>query len=273
MVRRILVLMDNTKYSVVAGKYALELARAHDAQLTVIAATDEGAIEKRTRAMGIGTSYYAKKLRESQKTEVDAEADKVLTDFCKEASELGVATLDILTKEAPVSAIIEESKYHDLLVMGLRNGFGTDDRHEVLDELVHTGLIPTLAVTDSYRPIEHVVLLFDGSVQAAKAAHLFTISGLWPAATKAVLTMHDGDEAAAVTVNSELCHYLEAHGHHCRREVHLRSEIGLGEFAEESGADLFVMGAYGKSRVVNFFFGSMTTRMIETSKVNLFLHH
>lgn len=279
MIKRILVVVDGTPYSNAATQYAIELAKTHAAQVTGIVAISDDAVERGAHSMGIGASYYARKLRETHEHELDEEANRILVEFSMACSESDVPNLDVKTRAQPIDAIVEESKYHDLLVMGLRTSseLGGKQGQDLLIRLTREGIIPTLAVSSRFRPVEHVLYLYDGSVQSARSLQMYVTSGIFANAGGTVLTLSDSDSEEsdqAETFNAEMAQYLDAHGRHCRRKVDkaMRKDEIL-DFASEIEADLIVMGAYGKSKIMQFFLGSLTKTLIRSSTVNLYLHH
>ena len=279
MIKRILVLLDDTPYTSAATSYAIDLAREHQAQVTGIVAISDEAIERGAHSMGIGASYYARKLRESQEHQLDEEANRVLTEFSRACSDANVPNLDVKTHAQPLEAIIEESKYHDLLVMGLRTNsdLGGKQGQDLLINLSREGIIPTLAVSSRHRPIEHVLYLYDGSVQAARSIQMYVTSGIFKSTSGTILTLSDDESEESDTAeefNSDMAVYLDSHGRHCRRKIDaaMRKDEIL-DFAAEIEADLIVMGAYGKSKIMQFFLGSLTKTLIRSSTINLYLYH
>ena len=59
---------------------------------------------------------------------------------------------------------------------------------------------------------------------------------------------------------------------HCLPHQHDIGDAILAP-ADQLGAGLIAMGAYGKPAVQEFFFGSTTTRVLKTTTLLLFLYH
>jgi nucleotide-binding universal stress UspA family protein len=70
--------------------------------------------------------------------------------------------------------------------------------------------------------------------------------------------------------------FLRGHGYHAVSEA-ARSEGTIGEAilqaVQRHSAQLLVMGAYGKPAIREFFFGSVTRRILQAAAVPVFLDH
>ena len=65
MIKRILVALDPDSDSRIATQYAVHIAQRTDARITGLAVVDTKTIEVSARGGGIGSMYYAEKLREN----------------------------------------------------------------------------------------------------------------------------------------------------------------------------------------------------------------
>ena len=63
MIKRILVALDTDSDTPSATRYATEIASRYDAELTGLAVVDTGSIDAGSRGGGVGSMYYAEKLR------------------------------------------------------------------------------------------------------------------------------------------------------------------------------------------------------------------
>ena len=81
MIKRILVALDPDSDSLVATQYAIRIARETGASITGLAVVDTHMIESSSRGGGIGSMYYAEKLRENLTQETRDHARKLIADF------------------------------------------------------------------------------------------------------------------------------------------------------------------------------------------------
>ena len=176
---------------------------------------------------------------------------------------------------SPFSEIIEESKFHDFTVIGKKSFFGYTD-HETfgtLEKILKNGLTPVLAVPDSVRKIEKVLVAYDNSVPAAKVVHMFLLLGIWNARDVTLLHVSDNIEEAAKLLNN-LSNFFQGYG----IQPHVVTQSGIPDaiiksYITENDIDLLVMGAYGRKSVREFFVGSVTQHLIQETDIPLFLYH
>ncbi|NOX59008.1 MAG: universal stress protein, partial [Planctomycetes bacterium] len=176
MSRRIVVGLDGGEYSENATRVGCVAADAFDGVLVGVAVVDEAGIDASSRGAGIGSSHYAKNVREQRLTDAEARTDRLLNDFeetCKKA--------DIHCELAhhhgvPFQAIIDEGRYADLIVIGTRTNFHVDTQEgygDTLERLLDSGVCPVLAVPKDANLPQKAVIAYDGSVQSARAMRAY----------------------------------------------------------------------------------------------------
>ncbi len=285
MTKRILVALDFDPDTSVATQYAIEIAQRNEAEVTGLAIVDRKGIESESAGAGLGAMYYAEKLQEKYSAEARAQAHDLLRRFTDDLDRAGVRHVDDHVSEGvPFERIVEDMKYHDLLIVGDKAHFFYPDRGQrhSLGDVVRQGAAATLVAESEYRAIRKVLVAFDGSLTAARTMQKFAQLSAFDAGSLEVTVLHvrerGGDEARA---ESELLlrlatSYLLPHGF---ARVEAMSVEGAGvqqtilSYAERSGTDLVVAGAYAKSGLSTFFFGSTAKGLIEECPLPLFLYH
>lgn len=118
-----------------------------------------------------------------------------------------------------------------------------------------------------------LAIAWDGTLGAARAAGA-ALPLLSRAETVTILTA-DMEKVGAKP--SALADYLAEHGISARTWAFLPKEGALGERllgeAEEIGADMLVMGAYGHSRLREMVLGGVTQSVTAKSKIPVFMAH
>ena len=287
MLKRILVVLDFDTDTSAATRYAIEIAQRTGAEVTGLALVDRKGIRSEAAGGGIGSMYYAEKLQRELSYEARAQARLLLREFAAELDAAGIRhTDDHVGEGVPFERIVEDMKYHDLLIAGHRSHFfypARDRRTRTMDEVVQKGAAATLVVEDEYRPIRRVLLAYDRGVSAARAMQKF--AELSPMDTghlevEIVNVREDGDSDEA-RAESELMlslakAYLVAHGFPTVEVTSLGGgapDDRLLEHAERTHADLIVAGAHSSSGLKEFFFGSTTSSLIDKAEIPLFLYH
>ncbi len=154
MIKRILVALDPGTDSLVGTQFAIHIARATGARITGLAVVDTEHIESSSRGGGIGSMYYAEKLRENLTQETREHARKLINDFEMNVEGSGVDHIEMMEEGVPFQRIVEDMKYHDLLVMGSDPHFfysHPKQRTNTLAGVFHNTIGPSLIVPAQYR--------------------------------------------------------------------------------------------------------------------------
>ena len=278
MIRNILLALDPDNDTPVAIRYTLDVAHRYGAHVTGLACVDTKRIEESATGGGIGSMYYAEKLREKLEAKTRERAMELLDEFAS-ASERERITYHQEVKEgSPSVRIIEDMRYHELLVIGNDPHFfyGHPDQHTTtLAHVVKGCVAPVLVVPDEFRPIKTVLLTYDGSTPAARAMQMFALySPFGKDVDVHVIGVYEqGHEAEAELNVSTAAKYLATHGY----SAHTATLQGrkpfdhIVQYAENVEADLLVAGAHSVSKMKKLIFGSTTESLITEMNLPIFL--
>lgn len=278
MIRKILLALDSDKDTPVAMHYAFDIAHRVEAQITGFACIDTKRIDDSASGGGIGSMHYAEKLRKKLETETREEARELLERFAKASMREHVAFTQQVRDGAPSARIIEEMRYHELLIIGNDPHFfyGHPDEHTTtLAHVVKGSVAPVLVVPDTYRPIKTVMLAYDGSAPSARAMQMFALFSPFGKDLDvhvARVSTEADHEKAELEVRSA-ADYLQFHGfttHTATLQGH-RPVDHLIEHAESIDADLLVAGAHSVSMVRKLAFGSTTESLIDKATMPIFM--
>ncbi len=280
MIKKILVALDADSDTPVATRYAADIARRYAAEVTGLAVVDMGSIEASSRGGGIGSMYYAKKIQENLTTEARSVARQLTNAFKEAMEEYGVA-FDVQVEEGvPFERIVEDMKYHDLLVVGKVPHFfysHPEEKTKTLVRVVKNSIGPTLVVPDAYRPVRRVLVAYDASNASARAMRRFVhLQPFGTELTLEILNVHDKGENEGSQLALRIAKsYMDAHGYN----THVSSIQGtdpakqIVEFAQQFEADIVVAGAHSVSKLTKLAFGSTTASLLEKSPVPLLVDH
>lgn len=279
MIKRILVALDTDSDTPVATRYASEIADRHDAEIVGLAVVDTGQIEAASRGGGVGSMYYGEKLKENLTEETREKAAELLSEFHAALKGTGIPHVETVEEGVPFRRIIEDMKYHDLLVIGRTPHFfygHPEEKTKTLAKVVNETTAPTLVVGDVHRPVERVLIAYDGSEAASRTVKYFTHLKPFGADVKIdALHVHRGDERESRLILGLLASYLEKHGfvvgQTSIREDGVAEQIS--EYARDSGVDIVVAGAHSVSMLRKLAFGSTTQKLLNECPTPLFLYH
>lgn len=166
----------------------------------------------------------------------------------------------------------EEAAY---LVIGKR-GEGADFARlhlgSNLERIARVARRPILVAARAFRPIERVMIAFDGGTSARKAvthiAHDRLFQGLPLHLLMAGSQAGDREEDQLASASGQ----LRRAGYAVTTQL-LPGEADtvIAREVQAQGIDLLVMGAFGHSRLRNLIIGSTTTEMIRSCKVPILL--
>lgn len=282
MIKRIVVALDPDDDTPVATKYAIRLAKRFDASLTGLAVVDKSNIDAAITLGGYGTELLGHEIWSEMADETRKVAEKLLENFRNSAEKEGVRYRNLKKHGASFELIIEEMKYHDLLVVGRDSRFfynEPDLDSETLAKVVKGGVAPTLVVTDQYKDVEKVLVAFDGSAPSAKTLKSFV--HLLPYGKDIEIelvnipegeSIEDMDRSSAILKQAE--DYLKDHNFSYVTKVVLEKGDPGERILERqmmNNPDLVLMGAHSVSALRRAAFGSTTHHMITKCQGPLFL--
>lgn len=277
MIKRILLAIDSDEDTSVAAKYAIDIARRHDALVNCLAVIDLHSIESSTRGGGIGSFYYAEKLQEQLTDETRELARKLMTEYQDIMSDAGIRHGEFIHEGVPFQRIVEDMKVHDLLIMGKDPHFfyaqPKKDTHTVA-RVVKRTVAPTLVVDYEYTDVQRAVVAYDGSDAAARAISRFVqLKPFGPDVQLDLLHVHHKNEAEAELLLRLLREYVESHGFACKAISLSGSQPAeeILKYLDNSGGDLLVAGAHAVSGIKRVAFGSTTAKLLSKCNIAVFV--
>ena len=272
----ILVCLDGSSYSQAAVEYATQIALEHNASLTGIGVIDLPGIQRSSGPAPIGAMHYDQLADRQHFKETQEIVGGVLKDFGKTCQEKEIRHTIHSETGSPFREIIEESKFHDFIIIGQKTFFRYNIKHEsenTLDRILHNGLTAVLAVPDSVRQIKKVLVAYDNSVQVTKAIQMFLLLHVWNQCDITLLNVNNNANRGKRLLD-RLGDYFGRYGVQ-PENVQLRGRVdeAILSYIREHEIDLLVMGAYGRRSVSEFVFGSVTKSLVAQAGIPLFIYH
>lgn len=282
MISRILVALDLDIDTPLAMRYGIKLAKKFEASVSGLAVVDTANIAAQVGPGAIGTIYYAEELRKYMAEDSTKEAAELLKKFEKMADNANVKHSQLMEEGVPYERIIEDLKYHDLLVIGRESHFfynQPEKETDTLADIVKKSTAPTLVVNEAYREVNRVLIAHDGSTASARSLQWFIqLEPFGRDVEMEVVHVCDLDDETTVDKSKLLLHlvsdYLKAHGYkNIQQNLLEQGKTGekLISHIKETGADLVIMGAHSMSAIRRLTFGSTTHELVTNSPVPLFL--
>jgi nucleotide-binding universal stress UspA family protein len=140
-----------------------------------------------------------------------------------------------------------------------------------LERIVRAAHRPVFVAARAFKPIDSVLVAYDGGRSAMKAVDHISRSSFFAELPVTVVTV--GNETPEVTKGlADAKALLAAAGIEAQtRIVPGQPDEELGKMVEADGFGMLVMGAYGHSRIRSLVIGSTTTEMMRSCKVPVLL--
>ena len=248
--RSILVSADRLPGMEARLESALSIARAHQGHITLLVDTP---VVRYVAMDPMGGSYVATDALKQAIADDDAAAGKIEERLSRED-----VPFDVVRSEAePVEALAKAARLADLVIVSRASGLAGD--------LALSSRTPVLALGEKSilpSPLGVACVAWDGGDEAACALR------------HAVPLLVDCGKVQVVTVAekpggfppTEALRYLSRHGVKAElNELPRRgsTEETLAVAVGQAGADVLVMGAYGKSRMREYLFGGVTRYFLD----------
>jgi nucleotide-binding universal stress UspA family protein len=172
-------------------------------------------------------------------------------------------TLSDLEPQIRVLVIGRQGEAHDLF----SNAIGSH-----IESVIRTLHRPVLVVAEGWRVPESFMLAYDGSETANKALQMVADSPLLRGLNCHLVAVKTPSAVAIESALAEASSRLSGAGFTVTAAM-LEGPVvdRLIGYQSEQSIDLTIMGAYGHSRIRQFFVGSQTTKMLGRSQTPLLL--
>jgi nucleotide-binding universal stress UspA family protein len=282
MADKIIALVDGSIYSASVCEHAAWISSRTGAPVELIHVLG--------RREGPGTTDLSGAIRLGARTRLMAELAELDEQRAKLIGHRGRAILEdarAIVDGAGVTEITTRLRHGDIveaigdieqdarvIVIGKRGeaaDFAKGHLGSNLERLVRAAHRPVFVASRAFRPIEKVLVAYDGGTSAMKAVDHIARSPLFQGLRIHVVTV-GADTSEVHKGLADALALLRAAGFAAETTVVPgQPETELGKLVEAEGIDMLVMGAYGHSRIRTLVIGSTTTQMMRTCKVPVLL--
>ncbi|MBS4000721.1 MAG: universal stress protein [Desulfobulbaceae bacterium] len=280
MIKRILLPLDDSEYSKKALELAIWLAKHHDAELTGMVILDVPGIKHSFGSIPLGATYYTKLLSDSRLATAKERINGLIQSFNTECEKHSVRYANYKIEGVPSDAILDASKYYDVMIVGKRTFFefdseGTDGQS--FEKLLDYSITPVIAVPKELNLEKHTkearkyLIMFDASIPSCRALQRFAQMAATGNIELKLFMSHDDEDYRNHELN-QAKELLNAHGF--EKVTTEGSDIDIKKLftpEEMKNYDGVVLGSHSKSTIATFFTGSFTRYVIENSKRVVFV--
>lgn len=271
-IKRILVALSGTPFTESAIRHAVDLAERHGAEVTGVTDIDLAKVAN-VGPVPMGAGAAAHDLVEHRLKLAEEHVEASIRKFEAACAEAGVVGRVARESGDPFEKLTALSRYHDLVVAGLRGLFEygvVREPDDLLTRVAAKGVRPMLAVAKAYREVRRVLVAYDGSMEASKSQRRFMQMGLWPDIKLGIVCFDDKDDGERLLADA--AEYCALWGH--EPQTHLEDgspRDRLLPFAGEWKADLLVMGTTSRLRLLQHLLGDTVLHCLREAEIPLFV--
>jgi nucleotide-binding universal stress UspA family protein len=274
---RILVPLDGSETASAAVGHALRLGRIFDSTLVALYVVDVRTIEG-PLLQTLGSAWGEVPIpmwSDDLLRALRARGEEALAEVVKRAEgaqgPAASAALPVETElvtDFPADAIVDRARSADLVVLGRRGehaAWGSSPLGSTVHAVVRRSAKPVLVCPPGDHPPGPALAAYDGSEHAIRALEVavrYAERTTTPLHVVSVQT--DREEAERLVEEARVF----ARGHDLEPEVHVREDDDpaphILAVARQTGAEVIVMGAYGKGRLRKLFVGSTTETVLSS---------
>ncbi|NIL97148.1 MAG: universal stress protein [Planctomycetales bacterium] len=275
MLKTILLGLDGSPHCEACVDLALRWAKQFDCMLVALGIVDEPSIRGDATWEGRRVTAVFDHLVEDARHRIEG----ILEKFALRCSEEQVAFKLLEDVGYPDAQIFRESERYDLIMLGTQTYFHADTQTrpcKTLESVLRNAPRPVTAVPQAANDGEGILIAYDGSLQAARTLQAFVSSGLPPLGGVEVVYVGSEKSVAAAKVVDRAIDFLSFHDIPARpKKIVTLDPPGkaLVAAAAKQNAGLLVMGAFGQPKIREFFVGSVTCTVLQSTQVPVFLYH
>jgi nucleotide-binding universal stress UspA family protein len=271
MIETVLIATDGSEVAAGAERYGIALAARLGARAVGVSVVEERVV-RGLRAEGLGVPPPP---GEPIETFLAARAEAACRRLTAAAREKGVECTTETSRGVADDVIVERGKQADLLVLGRDGehaGFRTALIGSTVDGVLRKTSKPAVVVPAGAELAGPVLLAFDGSPGSRIAARLAV-----ELAGKLGETIHvfvdSKDKGRSAARFDEVRRLLGAPDVGVREAASTlgRPDAKIVDAAREAGAGMIVMGAFGRSRIHEYFLGSNSAAVVRSSPIAVLL--
>jgi len=278
MLKRILVPLDTSDYSEAAVDYACGVAKQHGAILTGIVVLNLFGLKKTLGRPGVGGIHYYKKLESFKIKEAQELIETLKADFANKCKQEKIKYEIDDEQGRPSSWILEDGRFHDLIVIGMKTHFRLGSASETnasSERIIESSVTPKYLVPAKHglrQEQNKVLVIIDESQPSGRALQRYCQVGLPKVTGKIRVVMASRKEEVAKESLERAKRLLHAHKftdvetlwYSNKLKNHLEDEL-------VDWADLIVKAPNPESDLIHFKFSNLTKFLIKLEKKPLFL--
>lgn len=208
------------------------------------------------------------------------EVEAIKADFAKEHAfktlEGAGVSADAITFHHETGLLVElisdYSDVADLILLGKRGenaNFATEHLGSMLERVLRSVHVPALVTNRQFKPVEKLAVAYDGGDSCRKALDFLAGSEFAKNRELHLIVCVEGhkEELATDRLQEAEARLHKAGLYPTCQVLTGEVEAAIADYVEDAHIDMLVLGAYGHSRIREFFIGSTTTELLRRCRV------
>jgi nucleotide-binding universal stress UspA family protein len=285
-INKIMAMVDGSVYAQSVCDHTTWLAQKTNASVDLVhvLARQQSAGDDASNLSG-SIGFGARTALMEELVELDAQKAKLSHKIGREILDVakirmhkdGIEAITTRLRHGEIVETVEESDQGaDLLVIGKRGISAEHDMSHLgmnLEHVVRSSKKPVLVASRVFKPINRLLVAFDGGNSVNKAIDHLANSPVFKDIECQLLAVGSESSKGGQKIQ-QAAEQLRSAG----LSVDFRTEQGqpeevISRHVETDGFDLLVMGGYGHSHIRNLFVGSTTSAMLASCKIPVLLFH
>jgi nucleotide-binding universal stress UspA family protein len=276
--KKFLAVFDGFKFSESTLEYGIQLTREANADLIGVF-LDEFIYRSYSPSLMLNRYNDAEKVLDQLDAKDKAKRDESVQKFVSACSKASIRYAVHRNTNIAIHEVLQESIFADLIIINENetfNRFSEKAPTRFIKELLTSVQCPVLVLPEKSRPIDKILLLYDGGPSSVFAVKMFSyIFGSLKSLPVEVLTVKDKMEGSHLPSNKLMREFLKRHfpsAEYVIKKGNAEEEV-LGHLRFHKGNELVVLGAYRRSEISRWFKTSMADILIRELSTPLFIAH
>ncbi len=282
--KNILLCTDGSTFAENVYKYGAWFSRSFKAHIQVLSVTDirsqqVASTGNLSGSIGLGaTENLLNELvnLEHERAKLNNQRARLILDNAAQSLKAeGIEDFNLIHKTGFLVDCLHEFEDTDLIVLGKRGEAADFARGHLganVDRIVRSSRKPCLVTPAEFKPIQRILLAYDGSSTGKKILKFLANSPNFQSLEIHLLTVvKDSSEQSATAINEAEQSLKRARYQPVCSLLEGESEKVIAKYVNEQDISLLLMGAYGHSRIRNLVIGSTTAQLLRSSNIPLLL--
>ena len=276
--KKFIAAFDGLRFSESVMEYAILLAKQSSAHLVGVFLDDY--LRHSYKIYDLVTKEGAPEVKQKKLEAKDmatrAAASNLFANACREA---GINYSVHHDRDTAIYELLHESIYADLLIVNSSEtltAYTEKIPTEFIRDLLSHAQCPVLIVPQTFKPIEQLILLYDGEPTSVYAIKMFSymLPSLKQTPTE-VISVKSGNQTPIVPDKKLMKEFMERHFPFATYSVlkGLPETAIVNYLKNQEGNPLVVLGAYRRSTISRWFRASMADVLMGELKLPLFIAH